>query len=88
MTANAEPPQHHPRIKVNQPAVLRNGDATGMDCTIIDVSQEGFRIAITRGLACGAHYTLEYEHEAHPVDIRWSASGEAGGLFLDAKPSA
>lgn len=86
MTENPAAP-HHPRIKVNQPAVLRN-DATDIACTIIDVSNEGFRIQVPRGLACGPHYTLEYEREVHPVDIRWSASGEAGGLFLDAKPNA
>lgn len=79
-TTNAKP---HPRIAVSESATVEDGAGSTFACSIIDVSQEGFRIKIAQVLAPGSDYVLHLDHEAHRVEIRWASPGEAGGLFLE-----
>lgn len=73
----------HPRIALTQPATVEDGDGRTYPCTVIDVSQEGFRLKIAQVLAPGSGYVLHLGDEAHRIEIRWATPGEAGGLFLE-----
>ena len=74
---------HKPRISVKEAATLRHAAMEDTACTIVDVSGDGFRLAVPRGVRCGTGYTLRFASEEHDVAIRWASLGEAGGLFLD-----
>lgn len=74
---------HRPRIAVREAAMLRRDGAEQVACTIIDVSSDGFRLAVPRGVPCGSGYRLSFASEDHPVVIRWASLDEAGGQFLD-----
>ncbi len=73
---------HSPRIAVREAAVLRAAETGDLACTIIDVSSDGFRISVPKGVRCGDGYRLRYGDEEHRVAIRWASLGEAGGQFL------
>lgn len=83
MTQLSASPKPHPRIAVDQPAILEHASGEQLACTVIDVSQEGFRLKVPRVLAPGADYTLHLADEAHRIEIRWAAPNEVGGLFIE-----
>lgn len=72
-----------PRIVVIQSAVLRSASSEAIDCTILDVSHDGFRLKVPRILPGGADYLLDFDGQTHRVDIRWATPHEVGGMFLD-----
>ena len=74
---------HKPRIAVSEAAILRGERIEDIACTIVDVSSDGFRLTVPRGIPCGGGYRLSYGGEEHGVVIRWASLGEAGGQFLD-----
>lgn len=74
---------HKPRIAASDPAVLRHDDGIEIACKFVDVSSEGFRLAVPRGVACGSNYTLSFASEEHRVVVRWASLSEVGGEFLD-----
>ncbi len=74
---------HKPRIAVKEAAVLRRDGAAEVACTILDVSGDGFRLAVPRAVPCGGDYRLSFASEEHAVVIRWASLGEVGGQFLD-----
>lgn len=74
---------HKPRIAASDAAILRRDDGTEIACNFVDVSSDGFRLAVPRGVPCGPDYTLSYGDSQHRVAIRWASLGEAGGQFLD-----
>lgn len=73
---------HKPRISVSEAAILRRDGMANIACTIIDVSGDGFRLSVPRGVPCGSDYTLQFSSQDHPVAIRWASLSEAGGQFL------
>ena len=74
---------HKPRIAVSEAAILRGERIEDVACTIVDVSSDGFRLTVPRGVPCGGGYRLIYSGEEHEVVIRWASVNEAGGQFLD-----
>ena len=74
---------HKPRITVSEAALLRRNGMADIACTIVDVSSEGFRLSVPRGVPCACDYRLSFGSEDHRVAIRWASLGEAGGMFLD-----
>lgn len=72
---------HKPRIAVNERATLHVAGGEAVQCSFLDVSQDGFRLRTDRALPSGTGYTLSFGGETHPVEIRWSTGTEAGGLF-------
>ncbi len=72
-----------PRIVVSQAATLRNTTGEVIDCTILDVSHDGFRLRVQKMLPGGPDYLLDFDGQTHRVDIRWATPNEVGGLFLD-----
>lgn len=74
---------HQPRISVSEAALLRRDGMADITCTIVDVSGDGFRLSVPRGVPCATDYLLSFSGEEHRVAIRWASLGEAGGQFLD-----
>ena len=72
------------RVTLNCAAVLTENDGCSLDVTIVDVSQNGFRLRSIAELELGSNVLLQMENVA-PVRglIRWACGHEAGGVFLD-----
>ena len=48
---------------------------THVACTIVDVSSDGFRLTVPRGVPCGGGYRLIYSGEEHEVVVMAEFSG-------------
>ncbi len=79
---------HQPRIAVSEAAILRREGMADIACTIVDVSADGFRLSVPRGVPCGTNYNLHFARADHRVAIRWASVSEAGGMFLEERQTA
>jgi hypothetical protein len=72
------------RVQLNCDAVVTESDGCTLDVTIVDVSQNGFRLRSVAELEIGSTVLLQMP-ESRPVrcEIRWSCGHEAGGVFVD-----
>ena len=82
-TSSPSPHKRSPRVVVNQPAFLEDDTGKKTACTIVDVSQDGFRVRLDQAIGNGSYFTLRTGAEVYRTEIRWASPDEAGGLFLN-----
>jgi hypothetical protein len=76
--------KREPRTDVRKPAVVVNSDGMEIDALILDISSNGFRLAVDDELRIGEFVSLRVDDELVQAQIRWVLGKEAGGTFLSA----
>lgn len=80
---------HGTRIDFRRRAVLTDSDGAVFEVGILDVSSAGFRLQTSAPLRVGEKITLNVDRSPSVAgEIRWILGNEAGGIFIDAAPSA
>jgi hypothetical protein len=75
-------PRRSRRIDLRHPATLINSDGESVAITILDISSDGFRIALSELLREGERITIIEGKECLEGEIRWALGSEAGGVFV------
>jgi hypothetical protein len=74
--------REHTRYPVSQLLWLVRADGGRSCATMIDVSRRGFGLRISHPPASGERVLLSGGLGDVPGQIRWSADGRAGGVFM------
>jgi hypothetical protein len=73
----------------NRFAILVDSQGSESSVVVVDVSSSGFRLESPRDHFVGEQVRLRLGIDAeHPVEIRWVAGSQVGGIFLDAERSS
>lgn len=69
-------------------AEISAGDAAPISCTIVDISEGGARVRVSRPVALPAAFRLvdSRERTVYEATLVWSASNEFGIKFLSRRP--
>ena len=74
--------REHSRYPVHQLLWLVRADGGRSCATMVDVSRRGFGLRISHPPASGERVVLSGGLGDVPGEIRWSADGRAGGVFV------
>lgn len=77
-------PPRPPRIELNHDALLIDDMGGEHIVVLVDVSQDGFRLATNEVFEPGERLILRSGRSADArIEIRWHRGREAGGVFID-----
>jgi hypothetical protein len=70
------------RMKRNFPAQVVLGGIAKRDCTVVDISESGARIAIRGAIELPRQFSIAFESSVRPCQLVWRNGTMAGVKFL------
>ena len=73
-----------PRVDSRLVGTVTGPDGETMSAVVLDISREGCRLSVDGELHLGNRIAIDVDrYGSHIAEVRWSAGGEVGAVFVE-----